>query len=131
MNVENLTKLYRVGQRILRERLPIGFGELDCGTFACLAGWYLRETGEEEHVHAYVNFGPSEHFGTTGKQTQKLFRAAHFPHEQANEPGPEAYAELEKRMAYLAGLIREAGGSVPGDGLPDIVRDLFRVEEAA
>jgi hypothetical protein len=53
----------------------------------------------------------------------------------ADRPGPAAYAELERRMKYLAGLIREAGGTVPSDkpkytGLPQCVRDILEMEVA-
>lgn len=136
MNVENLTKLYEVGQKILRERLPIGFGEWDCGTFACLSGWYGREC-ELHPADAAIEYASI--FGISDTDGDQLFNLASDVHgvkqHPADVPGPAAYAELERRMEYLADLIVKAGGTVPDStpkrvGIPACVREIFETEAA-
>jgi hypothetical protein len=138
VNVDNLQKLYRVGQKILSDRRPFGFGrwlptQHECGTFCCFAGNYWIENDidiTKEAAEMTLTVWLDDHFGTSRDKSVALFDAAGGP---ADRPGPEAYVELERRMEFLAGLIREAGGTVPGEktkhvGLPASVREIF--EEA-
>jgi hypothetical protein len=131
VNIENLTKLYEVGQKILRERLPLGFGHWDCETFCCLGGWYERETGVDIETSWPPGSRANVHFGINFASACQLFGTG----TSGQTPSPEAYVELERRMEYLAGLIRSAGGTVPAEkpkhtGLPKCVRDILETEVA-
>jgi hypothetical protein len=107
--------------------LPLGFSDVDCGSYACLLGWYERHTGENS---VYVWAMPREHFGISEEDADLLFRAVKELNAEgaslnpaADRPGPAAYAELERRLIYLRKLIAERQPK----GMPDSVRAIFTV----
>ena len=115
----NLRNLLAVGERILAERLPIGFGRFDCGTFACFLGWYDRIQGTRLQDEAGFEEG---HFDITSDDWSELFGWTHEDY----WPGLAAYASLEARLVYLRQLIADREPKFTG--LPSMVRALFEGE---
>lgn len=128
MSIENLKKLLATGERLLKEPHAdtLGFDSVDCGTYACFIGWYVRDHGHPELVRPtssanllYINSGAVEkHFDLDEHDADQLFLAVcdlnDYRDEQSGErplderadtPGPEAYVELERRVGILRELI--------------------------
>jgi len=120
MNIVNLRKLREVGQGVLDRRDgDLGFGQWDCGTFACLLGHYCRETDYEltSDDPNLIFISAAEHFNISPNQTKGLFQSAGAAERvdgipvwpvMADHPGPEAYTVLEGRLGYLDKLISKA-----------------------
>lgn len=109
--------LLRIGETLLVPPLTytLGFDEVDCGTYACLVGHYQRHR-EIPAIQALDLYASdfwneleiyAEYFGITRRQAHWLFGLA-LAAVEANQPGDAAYAELEKRLALLRGIIATA-----------------------
>jgi len=124
----NLRNLLAVGERILAERrMDIGFGLWECATYACLIGHYGHAEDVSLSDYAHSNWR-CKHFGIDDTQDNLLFLQGFCNSIAgvASEPGPEAYAELERRLTFLRHLIAEREPKFTG--LPSMVRALFEGE---
>lgn len=130
--LQNLYALLDTGERILANPLghALGFGRVDCGTYACFMGWHVRYHGNDARLvrhwieGGYFTFGSLdhilEHFGITDPQFDMLFGSVRDNNEihsteldeNADRPGPEAFAELRRRVTYLRELIAEREASL-------------------
>lgn len=106
MNLERMQALRDVAQDVLdRRSYDLGFGEWDCGTYACLWGHFKR-------VHPAIGYATDRYFEIDENMAHELFRAMPEygdwkPKETGNEPGDAAYAELERRIEIIDWLIAE------------------------
>lgn len=125
MSLENLKALREVGRTLLDEPRTntLGFGEWDCGTFACFAGHYERahRVGLIAGNSIGIQNTILEHFGLSEKQATDLFGCFHSSH---FGPGREAYRELERRMVILDRIIAQRE-------MPESVREIFEAEVEA
>lgn len=122
--LQNLYALLDTGERILANPLAnmLGFGRVDCGTYACFVGWHVRYDHSRRGL--LTEWGGMhcqnirEHFGISDLELDHLFGSVDDLNEEhgaeldrrADRPGPEAYQELRRRIVYLRELIakREA-----------------------
>jgi hypothetical protein len=122
--LQNLYALLDTGERILANPLAcaLGFGRVDCGTYACLIGWHVRYDHSRRDL--LTEWGGMncqnlrQHFGISDLEMDYLFGSVDDLNEEhgaeldrrADKPGPEAYQELRCRIVYLRDLIanREA-----------------------
>jgi len=127
MNIENLKTLSEVGHRVVRGRLPFDFNNWECGTTACLAGWYARLTdfklpAFKLHVHESLQ----QHFGITPEQSYMLFNPA-FIQEQGwrcdsngqmyFQESEDVYKVLSDRLEWLDDQIYKAEKASPNNVL--------------
>jgi hypothetical protein len=126
--LQNLRGLLDTGERILANPIAcaLGFGQIDCGSYACFIGWHVRYNGNEDGLlRAYYNGNlgfdidtVKKHFAITMREFDQIFGAVIDINDEygaeldprADHPGPEAYVELRRRLAFLRELIakREA-----------------------
>jgi hypothetical protein len=118
--IANLKMLLAVGELVVREKRPVGFGDYDCGTYACLLGYYQRRTAAfTGKACTYWSPQVHEHFGLSEQQAEVLFGESNIERglplfkRDGNEPGPIADEELQQRLTFLRQLIsdREARAS--------------------
>ena len=148
MHLENLKHLRVVGQKILDENLPIGFGDWDCGTHACLGGYYARFTADftlEDVSSPAMMAGEllAQHFEIPYLDAARLFSPdIHRPWNRwaneddqmvylltGNQPGARAVQLLQQRMRLLDDYIIEAEKlaleDVAARKLPLVITEIF------
>lgn len=126
--LQNLYALLDTGERILANPIAcaLGFARVDCGSYACLIGWHVRFHGNDARLVYRYDEDPlalwfmhsariEQHFGINEEEMDKLFGSVEDINdlydtsldEEADEPGPAAYKELRRRLAYLRNLIAQ------------------------
>ena len=107
-HLRNLRRLLRIGDDLLKSRPSnFGFGDTDCGAYACLIGHYLRAHGPNEPYRDWC-----EIFGLRDDTAERLFGYGyHHGNPDADEPGEEAFAELERRLQIVRRAIKRKQSS--------------------